>query len=441
MSPAIFVLLLMVAMIVAFASGKFNFAIIALCIPVVLQASGILTAAEAWAGFSNTGVLLFVPLFMLGAVLKKSSFLHHLKKLIRKLGQTRGAKLKILLLFGVCAVLLANFMNATAAIAMMAPLILALSSESKEFSRRGMTKFCADISCATRSILPFGSTLGAYLTANALLEASGTTYRFNILDPLMAKMPFVLIWFAFMVLFGYRFYLKKWTGDDPAELEMATVTEKEDPNDRGTTLTPLQDKLAYIIFFGGVAAMLFGTLFTKIPILIWAFIFALSAVFLNIVTPRECLNGMVWISILLAAGTIPLTTAITKSGANEYIAAAVNFVLGGNTNIYVMTAIFYLFSSITTQFMNDIASSQIYYALALAACVGLGIDPRPIYMAITIGALCSVCTPMANSGQALAYGTGGYKFWEYCKPGIVSWIAYFVLFMLYQPIYMNFILK
>lgn len=60
--------------------------------------------------------------------------------------------------------------------------------------------------------------------------------------------------------------------------------------------------------------------------------------------------------------------------------------------------------------MNDIAASQIYYALALAACVGLGVDPRPAYMAINIGALCSVCTPMANSGQALAYGTGGYKF-------------------------------
>ena len=60
MSQAVFVLLLLLVMIVAFASGKFNFGLISLSIPVVLQATGILTAAEAWTGFSNTGILLFI---------------------------------------------------------------------------------------------------------------------------------------------------------------------------------------------------------------------------------------------------------------------------------------------------------------------------------------------------------------------------------------------
>lgn len=149
---------------------------------------------------------------MLGAILKKSSFLHYLKKLIRKMGKSRGAKIKILILFTLCAMLLANFMNATAAIAMMAPLILALSGESKYFSRRGMNKFCADVSCATRSILPFGTALGVYATANALLEDSGSEYRFEMLDPLLVKTPFVIIWVLFMVFVGYRFYMREWSG-------------------------------------------------------------------------------------------------------------------------------------------------------------------------------------------------------------------------------------
>lgn len=438
MNSAIFVLLLMLGMIIAFASGKFNFAIIALCIPVILQGTGILSAAEAWSGFSNTGVLLFVPLFMLGAILKKSSFMFRLRKLIRRLGETRGADTKILAVFGVISILLCNFMNATAGIALMAPMIAAVATDAK-LSRRGLAKWTADLSCACRQMLPFGTVLAVYATNNALLEAGGATERFNLMDPVLARAPFILVWAVFMIIFGYKLFYRNWKGDDPVELSQAAQVKEE--TGTGTTLTPAQDRLAYILFFGSVAAMLFGPMFTKIPILVWAFGFALAGVFLGIVTPKECLEGQVWISILLSAGTIPLTTAITVTGAQEYIASAVSFVTGGTTNIYVLTAIFFLFPMITTQFMNDIASSQIYYAIGIAACVGLGIDPRPIMMAIGIGALTSMWTPMANSGQALNFGSGGYNMIDYFKAAFLPSMIYFALFMLYQPIFINLILK
>lgn len=439
MSPAIFVLLLMLAMIIAFASGKFNFAVVALCIPVILQGSGILTAAEAWSGFSNTGVLLFVPLFMLGAVLKKSSFMFYLKRLIRKLGKTRGAKTKVLLVFGICSILLCNFMNATAAIALMAPMIGALAAESG-FTRRGLNKWCADISCACRQMLPFGTVLAVYATNNAKLEAAGAIQRFSVLDPVLARAPFMIIWFIFMVLIGSRFY-GKWSGEDPVETAALANIQNVVEDEKPTSLSPSKDRLAYILFIGGMLSMLFGPMLTSVPMMVWAFAFALVAIFLDVVTPKECLNSMVWISILLAAGTIPLTTAIAKSGAQGYIAAAVDWVMRGNTNEYILTGIFFLFPMITTQFMNDIASGQIYSALGIAAAVGLGLDPRPIMMAVSIGALTSTLTPMANSGQALAFGSGGYKFLDYFKAAIIPSIVYFVLFMLYQPIFINFILK
>lgn len=96
---------------------------------------------------------------------------------------------------------------------------------------------------------------------------------------------------------------------------------------------------------------------------------------------------------------------------------------------------------VTTQFMNDIASSQIYYAIGIAACVGLGMDPRPVMMAIGIGALTSMWTPMANSGQALNFGSGGYTMGSYFKASFLPSMIFFLLFMLYQPIYINFILR
>ena len=218
-------------------------------------------------------------------------------------------------------------------------------------------------------------------------------------------------------------------------------SDSEGKEERGTSLSPFMDKLAYFLFFGNVAAMLFGTMFTNIPILIWAFMFALTAVYVGIVTPRECIDNMSWVSLLLAAGTMPLTTAIVKSGAQEYIASAVGFFMRGNNSVFALSIVFYFFASITTQFMSDLASKEIYTSIALAATVGLGLDPRPVLMAVLIGAFASVLTPMANAGQAICYGSGGYKFIEYIKAGLIPYLVYTVLFIVYQPIYMNLILK
>lgn len=171
MPQDILTLLILLLVVVTFASGKFRFGQVAICIPVIFMLTGILTSEEAWAGFSNTGVIIFVPLFTLGAILRKSSCLYHLKNFARRLGQSRGGEIKIFAVFALIAVLLTNFMNATAAVTMMIPLIAAASKEVN-VDRRALNKFSSDIASTTRFVLPLGSTLGQYLTYNAILEAA-----------------------------------------------------------------------------------------------------------------------------------------------------------------------------------------------------------------------------------------------------------------------------
>lgn len=430
MNSAIFVLLLMLGMILVFGWGKIPFGVVALCIPVILQGTGILTASEAWSGFSNTGVLIFVPLFMLGAVLKKSSFMFRLKKLVHKLSTTKGGQTKLLFVFGFCSLLLCNFMNATASIALMAP-IIASCAEAGGFTRRQLNKWCGDISCCGRQIFPFGMTLTSYLTLNAVLEAAGAEERFDLFDPLLAKTPVVLVWFIFMVFFGIRLY-KNWDGEDTYVLP-ASVNDSAEG--RGTCYTPAQDRLAYIVFFGGILSMLIGSIFTSIPILVWAFIFAILGVVLQLVTAKECLDNMAWISILLAACGIPLTTAVTKTGADAYIASFVKWLLGGSGNLYVVTGVFFLVAMVVSQFMNDIATYTIFTALAAVAAVNLGLDARIVVMAPMVGALTSTWTPMASSAQALCFGTGGYTMWPYFKASVLPTLVFMAIYLAWMPIY------
>ena len=434
MPQDILTLLILHLVVVTFASGKFRFGQVAICIPVIFMLTGILTSEEAWAGFSNTGVIIFVPLFTLGAILRKSSCLYHLKNFARRLGQSRGGEIKIFAVFALIAVLLTNFMNATAAVTMMIPLIAAASKEVN-VDRRALNKFSSDIASTTRFVLPLGSTLGQYLTYNAILEAAGAEQRFGIFDVLIMKTPICLAWVLVLIFVGRKFYKLNYKNPDPYKLE---VLADESGNELPTTLSPAKDKLAYVLFFGGMLLMVAGTMTTKIPIIIWAFLPAIIGVYAGIITYKDAINAMDWDTILLVAGTMPLTTAITKTGADAYIAGACRALLFGNTSLIAVGAVMFLMPLIVTQFMSDTATANIFQALGVAIGMQVGIDPRILICAANIAGLASMATPMASGQAALSYNTGGYTMGEYCKTSLISLFALFIIYMLWMPIAVGF---
>lgn len=66
-------LLILLATILAFVSGKIPFAVISSGIILALILTGVMTPAEAFGGFINTNVVMFVAMFVIGAGLKPFS--------------------------------------------------------------------------------------------------------------------------------------------------------------------------------------------------------------------------------------------------------------------------------------------------------------------------------------------------------------------------------
>ena len=101
MSQATIVMIILVVMSISFFIGYIPLAVTALSVPLALELTGVLKASEAWAGFSNTSVIVLIPLFMLGGVLKKTTFLEWLKKNIMGAigGDTKRGNRKMLLLY------------------------------------------------------------------------------------------------------------------------------------------------------------------------------------------------------------------------------------------------------------------------------------------------------------------------------------------------------
>ena len=82
MSPLEITLVILLVTIIAFVSGKVPFSVISTGIILALILTGIKTPAEAFGGFINTNVVMFVAMFVIGAGLTKTPLIDKAQSLV-----------------------------------------------------------------------------------------------------------------------------------------------------------------------------------------------------------------------------------------------------------------------------------------------------------------------------------------------------------------------
>ena len=70
-------------MLISYIWAKIPYGMTAVFCCLALEITGVLSSAEAWAGFGNTTVFLFASIFILGAGLMKTSFIIKIQKLLQ----------------------------------------------------------------------------------------------------------------------------------------------------------------------------------------------------------------------------------------------------------------------------------------------------------------------------------------------------------------------
>lgn len=398
-------MLILLFAFIALLSGKLSYGVVGATIISLLIITGVLDVSEALAGFSNTNVAIMLCMMVLSGALMKTSLVERIVGLVRNVGHSERA---LIAGFGLIAAAMSQFMNAFVAVACLLPLITGLCQQLN-IKRTKVIYPVMVIALTWIFLFPVGMGASTIAQMNGYLESFGSEFRFNMMDMTIGRLPGVILNTLFCI-----FILPRVCPDKPS-VEFRDDLGREVAK---STLSKPQEILCYIIAVVMVVLMILaGTI--GIQVYTVAIVGASALTLFGILSEKEAFQSINFGMVFFFAAILPLSTALTKTGASDVIADAIITILGGSTNPWLISTVFVLVCFVATQFLSNTGCVQVFTPLALMVCVQLNMNPVGIMSLVNIGCCASYLTPMANPGIPLTMSAGGYSLKDCIKIGIL----------------------
>jgi di/tricarboxylate transporter len=183
--------------------------------------------------------------------------------------------------------------------------------------------------------------------------------------------------------------------------------------DRATGLgSPRKDYLPLLILALAIAA----TATKLVPVTAAFFVAAVVIVVSGVLTLKEAYNALDPPILVLLACLIPISDAISSTGASEIIANGLSAIADPLPPTGAVTLILAAAMAVTP-FLNNAATVLIMAPIGASVAKSLGLNPDPFLMAVAIGAACDFLSPVGHQCNTLVMGPGGYRFGDYAKLG------------------------
>ena len=417
-------LIVLAVMAVLFVTEIIPLAITSLGGAITLGLMGIITPKVVFSGLSDSTVVLFAGMFVVGAALFYTG-------LAQKIGETvvshaGTSENGLMLAIMVVTATMSAFLSNTGTTAALLPVVVGICAVAKI--------------PASRQLMPlaFAAGIGGIITMVGTppnIIVSGTLAKFGekpfgFFEFAWIGIPLTIATIIFMMLIG-KHLLPKHEIQDAGDVEQEVAAE-DISND------PKKQLFSGLILLGVILAMILGEPLKEhfginLPLSMVAVIGAMLCVLTGCLNEKQAYTSIDWVTIFLFAGMMPVATALDQSGAGKMIADAVIGVMGADPSPYFATAVLFILSCVMTQFMSNTASCALLAPIGISIAQGMGADPHAVLMAIGVAASCAFGTPVGTPPNTLVLGPGQYKFTDYVKAGVPLILVCFVVSLIIIP--------
>ncbi|WP_254696789.1 SLC13 family permease [Octadecabacter sp. SW4] len=152
-------------------------------------------------------------------------------------------------------------------------------------------------------------------------------------------------------------------------------------------------------------------------------IFFLAVLAVALVLVTRCIDADEAFSFIdgrllaLIFSMLAIGAALEASGAVALIVSGLAPALQMLPPFLIVWAI-YLLTSVLTEMVSNNAVAVVITPIAIGLATAMGLDPRPLVVAVMVAASASFATPIGYQTNTLVYGPGGYKFSDFLRVGI-----------------------
>jgi len=152
-------------------------------------------------------------------------------------------------------------------------------------------------------------------------------------------------------------------------------------------------------------------------------ILLLAVVALGLVLLARCIDADEAFSFVdgrllaLIFSMLAIGAGLQESGAVALIVDGIAPVLSIMPGVLVIWSV-YLLTSVLTEMVSNNAVAVVVTPIAIGLGEAMGIDPRPLVVAVMVAASASFATPIGYQTNTLVYGPGGYRFTDFLRIGV-----------------------
>ena len=429
MDPAITTLCVLAVAAFLFVTELIPLAVTAMAACTALGILGVLPSKQVYAGLSNSTVVLFGGMFVIGAAMFKTGLAETIGlAVVRKAGTKEVPLMGAIMLV---TIILSSVSSNTGTVACLMPVVIGIAQAANIPASKELMPLAVAANVGG-TITMIGTPPNVIVTG--ALSAAGLP-SFGFFEFALIGVPLSVIVLAYMLTIGRKTIPAKSAGAMDEEAVKA-AKEEAGASDDDAPKSKTKMWISGLILVGVVVCMALNL--KTVPLQTAAVTGAILCVITGCLKEKEAYAGIDWVTIFLFAGMLSVATAMDKTGAGKLIADTVVGMMGENPNPIVLCAVLYLISNVLTQFMSNTASAALLAPIGISIAQSIGADPKPVLMAIGIAASMAYATPMATPPNTLVLGPGGFSFNDYVKVGVPLCIITFIVSVIIIPIFWPF---
>lgn len=416
MEPITITLCLLVFAIIMFVWEKVPLAVTSMVVCVALVLTGVLDLKQAFAGFIDSNVILFVAMFIVGGALFETGMANKVGGVITHFAKTEKQLIFIIM---VVVGVMSGFLSNTGTAAVLIPVVIGVAAKS------GFTR--------SRLLMPlvFAAALGGNLSligapGNLIAQSAlqNISSGFGFFEYAKVGLPMLVCGILYFLTIGYKFL-----PNNSNSSEVGSIGEQRDYSH----VPRWKQILSLVVLIATILGMIFEKQ-TGISLTVAGCIGALVLVITGVLTEKQAYKAIDSQTIFIFGGTLALAKALEMTGAGKLVADQVIGLLGNNSSPFMLLVVVFALSVVMTNFMSNTATVALLVPVSLSIAAGMGADPRAVLMATVIGSSCAYATPIGMPANMMVLSAGGYKFVDYAKSGIPLIIVSTIVSLILLPI-------